>query len=241
MYSAARHAGGSVAPSSNCSDRTTRRCRGWRGRSWTASTSGWRPESSVSAVEELHQRLEVRHAFRRGLERLAFLAEGKADVLARVLAVVIETRSRYGRHAALSREPEREVDVAQVAQLGKIGQDVIRAFGQRELESGRGQGLDDQVTAEPVVACQMIEILGVERIADRGGGLERRGCADGQKVVDLPNRVRRLGRGDRVAQAPSRATECLRQTGDGDRPLAHTRPRSDGVMLARVRDVFVRV
>ncbi len=170
-----------------------------------------------------------------------FLQKAKRTYWLRVVAVVIEARSRYRRHAAFPREPEREVDVAQVAQLGKIGQDVIRAFGKRELEAGRGQGLDDQVTAEPVVARQMIEILGVERIADRGGGLERRGRADGQEVVDLPNRVRRLGRGDRVAEAPARATECLRQTGDGDRPLAHSGPRGDRVMLARVRDVFVRV
>src|ERR1700689_5752487 len=110
MYSAARHAGGSDAPSSNCSDRTTSHFRAWRGRSWTGSTRGWRPESSVSVVEGLHQRLEVRHAFRRGLERLAFLAEGKADVLARVVAVVIEARSRYGRHSPFSPERESEAD-----------------------------------------------------------------------------------------------------------------------------------
>ena len=48
---------------------------------------------------------------------------------------------------------------------------------------------DDEVAPQPVVAREMIEVLGVERVADRGGGLERRGCAHGQEVVDLADRV----------------------------------------------------
>ena len=87
----------------------------------------------------------------------------------------------------------------------------------------------------------MVEVFGVERVADGGGGLEWRRRSHREEVVHLADGVRGLGWGDRVAEAPPRATKRLGQAGDRNGALAHAGPRRDRVVVPGIGDVLIRI
>ena len=152
---------------------------------------------------------------------------------------MIEARARHRGDANVLRHPFRELDVVQITELREIGEDVVRALRNRELEAGLGQRFHEHGTTRPVIHREMIEVLRVEVHADRARRLQRRGRPDGQEVVDLADGRRLLRGRDRIAQSPAGAAERLRETGDRDRASPHAGQRRQDVMLTRIANVLV--
>ncbi len=83
------------------------------------------------AARSLDHRRQLGEPLRCGFEGLRFLAESEADVAARHGVVVIEARAGHGRDAAFARKPQCELGVRRVTQFAEIGEEIIRALGDR--------------------------------------------------------------------------------------------------------------
>ena len=70
-----------------------------------------------------------------GDQRFVLLAEGEANELAPAISGAEKARAGYRCHAHIAREPLRELDVSEIAELREIREHVVGAFRNGEGES----------------------------------------------------------------------------------------------------------
>ena len=101
-----------------------------------------------------------------------------------------------------------KANVAEVAEGRKAGHDVVGPLGRGTFEARVAQAAVEDVAALPVVTGDPVVVVAAQRLDTRRAGLLKRGGgADGQEIMHLADRRRKVsGRNDR-ADPPSGDTE----------------------------------
>ena len=151
-----------------------------------------------------------------------------------------EAGTRNSPHAHLFRQVLAEPQVAVIAELRDIQQDVVgplrRAVGQPQCV----QAPQEQVPLVGVLRQESVVIVLAEVQSGDDRLLEGGRRAHGEEVVDLFDPVRDLRRGDGVPQPPAGDGVGLGQRRAGDGPLPHSRKGGEvDVPVGGVDDVLI--
>ena len=178
------------------------------------------------------------------LERRAqgLVALGEVQARVAVLGLLEEARARYRAHAHQARHILAEGQVALVAEFGDVDHHVVGALRHAVGKADLVEPLAEQVALGRVELAQLIVVRIRKAQRHRHGLLQRSRRPHRQEIVHLLDALGYLGRGDRVAQAPSGDGIGLGKRAAADGPLEHPRQAGDvGVPIRLVDDVLVHL
>jgi len=154
--------------------------------------------------------MELRQALGGGLKSFLHLAKREAEVRASGSGGLIEARTWNGGDADFLDEIFRERQVVGKAEGGDVRHDVVSAARLEAAEARAREDSEHAVAAREIFARQRFIVTGRKSQCERTGFLERRGGADGEKIVDLADGRTHLRRRDGPADPPAGDAVSLR-------------------------------
>ena len=157
---------------------------------WSRCWPEPRRQSSRTRARSDAQR---RQPLRGGSQRVEPLREREPELRPAQLRSREERRAGHGRHSRIGDQAAGERDVVLVGQVADVGHHVVGAVRAMDAEPGRLERRHEDVAPLAVVGEQALVVRVRHQEARDRRGLERRGGADGQEVVDPADPIVRSG------------------------------------------------